>query len=597
MQRLTNLKALNILLIVSAFSALTGCAEGVLISDETETGQTSILTPNHPADSASPQAANVPDDSMNAQPSEPLKLVVESPLRGASLDNVDVQVSGRIDGLGSGELLVNGQSVTVDARGRFSTMVVSGKGLNRIVTEARRGQVYVLDRRAYIFGARRNSSDKIERAITIHLGAEGLGRIGEIVSRSVEDMDLGEMIRDSGGDSDEFKVKEVDFSGVDVQLIPEQGQIKVRLDIRGLEIKFRGKFNILFIPVVVHGRVRSDRIKIESDLIIRQTTNGSIGLELNDSDVDLSGFRFQIDNIADAFTGLFEDTARQQGEKLLTKTMEDFVVPALFDEGLLSQEIEIMGKRIGVDLDVESVLTDSNGVSLILGSRVSVEQPLRQMGIVPTQIPPADRSGAQSIKIASSIDFINRLLLSAWSSGAFELELTTEAENLSAFGVPVLKVALAQAGQHLNADDVLTYRLRPLLPPIATIDKNGRPLRIEVCDAMLDIIGPQGLVVTVAIDLSVGVGLSATNGDQLLIAPELDITIAADVAEMPMGQVKESLLESQIETVAQLLPEMIADQTFNVGASDDEVPFKLFEVVFGSTSGHWLDVFARFEMN
>lgn len=377
---------------------------------------------------------------------EAITLVVDSPLRGASLNEHQVRVSGRVEGLETGELFVNGSPVNVNGQGRFSTMITSRKGLNRIIAEAQQGQVYVTDRRAYVFGARRDPSDKVDQSVTIHLGSEGLSRIGEIVAHSIEDLDLGEIIRDSGGDSDEFKVKDVDFSGVAVRLVPENGRIKVRLDLRDLEIKFRGKFNILFIPVVVHGRVRSDRIRIESDLIIRQTPNGSIGLELNDPDVDLNGFRFQIDNINDALTGLFEDTARQQEEKLLTKTLEDFVILALFQDDLLSQEIEIMGKRIGVDLDVESVLTDSNGVSLVLGSRVSVEQPLRQMGIVPTQIPPADRSGAQSIKIASSIDFINRLLVSAWSAGAFELELTTESEGLSAFGVPIVKIALAQAG-------------------------------------------------------------------------------------------------------------------------------------------------------
>ena len=135
------------------------------------------------------------------------------------------------------------------------------------------------------------------------------------------------------------------------------------------------------------------------------------------------------------------------------------------------------------------------------------------------------------------------------------------------------------------------------MPPIATNDKNGRPLRIDVCDAMLDIIGPQGLVVTVALDLSVEVGLSASTEPEVLIEPELDIVIAADVAEMPMGQVNESLLESQLETVGQLIPEMIADQTFNVAESDDEVPFKLTEIIFGSATGHWLDLFASFDVN
>ena len=120
-----------------------------------------------------------------------------------------------------------------------------------------RGQEYAEDRRSFIFGARSDPSDKIEQAVTIHLGAQGLARLGEIVARGIEDLDIGEIIRDSGGDSDDFKVKRVTFSGVSVRLVPQDGRIRIRLDIHDLELKFRGKFTILFIPVVVHGRVNA----------------------------------------------------------------------------------------------------------------------------------------------------------------------------------------------------------------------------------------------------------------------------------------------------------------------------------------------------
>ena len=368
--------------------------------------------------------------------------------------------------------------------------------------------------------ARANASEKIEQAVTIHVGSQGLLRVGEIIGHTIEQPDIGSIIRDSGGDSDEFKVKEVTFGNVLVTLIPTNGQLNIQLAIRDLEIKFRGRFNILFIPVVVHGEVTSNEVDIAGQLNIRQTTDGSIGLDLVNPRVNLDGFRFRIDNVPNFITNLFRDTARSEGQKLLRKTLEDFVVPALFTDDLLSQEIEIMGKRLGIDLDVESVTTDANGVSLVLGSAVTVDKPVRTMGIVPTQIAPASRSGGDAIKIASSIDFINRMLLSAWSAGAFEMEMTTEDEALSAFGVPILKIPLDEAGRDLQPSDILTFRLRPLLPPIATLDTQGKPLRIDVVDAMVDIIGPQGTLATIALDVSVGVGLSAESNPNLTIEPE-----------------------------------------------------------------------------
>ena len=95
----------------------------------------------------------------------------------------------------------------MDEQGRFSARVQSRKGLNRIITEVQRGQEFAEDRRAFVFGARANASEKIEQAVTIHVGSQGLLRVGEIIGHTIEQLDIGSIIRDSGGDSDEFNRK------------------------------------------------------------------------------------------------------------------------------------------------------------------------------------------------------------------------------------------------------------------------------------------------------------------------------------------------------------------------------------------------------
>ena len=99
---------------------------------------------------------------------------------------------------------------------------------------------------------------------------------------------------------------------------------------------------------------------------------------------------------------------------------------------------------------------------------------------------------------------------------------------------------------------------------------------------------------TIALDVSVGVGLSAESNPNLTIEPELDIAIGADVAAMPLGQVKEALLENQIETVAQLLPQLIADQ-IQYWRNREEIPFRLTDILFAAATPDWLDLLAGFE--
>ncbi|MGB0648110.1 MAG: hypothetical protein ACPGQS_13085, partial [Bradymonadia bacterium] len=323
---------------------LVGCAQGAMPTEEVDPSGFKTSLPDQEQTGPTNQSTTTGTPTNNASDEGPLRLTVEEPLRGAVVEGTEVVVSGTVENLGGGEVLVNGNPVQVDAQGGFSARVQSRKGLNRIITEVQRGQEFAEDRRAFVFGARASASDKIEQAVTIHVGSQGLLRVGEIIGRTIEQLDIGALIRDSGGDSEEFKVKEVNFGRVAVTLIPTNGQLNVQLAIRDLEIKFRGRFNILFIPVVVHGEVNSNEVDIGGQLNIRQTTDGSIGLDLVNPRVNLDGFRFRIDNVPGFITNLFQDTARSEGQKLLTKTLEDFVVPALFTDELLSQEIEIMGK-------------------------------------------------------------------------------------------------------------------------------------------------------------------------------------------------------------------------------------------------------------
>ena len=583
--------------------ALTfGCAEGVLDEPPVTTPKTSVDTTAVMDNTRQPTSTETESgdtvESQDSTPSAPeLKLKVEAPARGAQIDESSVRVAGRVSGLTSGALLINGDPVQVGPSGEFTAVIPLQLGLNRIVTEATEGNFFVEDRRAIIHGAGADPNAKVPDSVTVHMGARGLGALGRVVGRSIESIDLGELIRENGSGDGNFKVKRVRYDAVSVDIQPQQGKLRIKLEIERLKIEFRGKFNVLFVPVVVHGDAESRRVKVEADLLLTKAGDGSIGMQLQNPVVDLSGFDLDIENVANFITDLFNDTARGEGEKLLKKSLEEVVVPSIFDDSLLEQEIEIMGKSIGIDLDVQRLGVDANGLTMVLASQVSVPTPVRNMGIVPLRSNPGERSGDAALQIAASIDFINRLLIGAWSSGALDLEISSEDGLVPGLGVPLLRVALGEVAEGLDNDTPLTLRLRPLLPPVARIESQGPPLNIGMGDLLLDIIAPSGVLVTLSLDLDMNVGLTSDGGSSLVIEPEFQLSFAADVAETPMGPVNESALENQLETIAQLLPAVIADQTFALEAAPD-MPLRIFDIIFsGSTNRDWLDVHATFDAN
>ena len=353
MKHSTNLKCMGLIL-----PLIFGCAEGVLDEPPTNSPKTSVETTPAMDTTRQPTSTEIESadtvEQQDTTPSAPeLTLKVEAPARGAKIDESSVRVAGRISGLSDGTLLINGDPVPVGPRGEFTAVILLQVGLNRVVTEATEGNFFVEDRRAIIHGAGADPNAKVPDSVTVHMGARGLGALGRVVGRSIESVDLGELIRENGSGDGNFQVKRVRYDAVSVDIQPQQGKLKIKFEIERLKIEFRGKFNVLFVPVVVHGDAESRRVKVEADLLLTKAGDGSIGMQLQNPVVDLSGFDLDIENVANFITDLFNDTARGEGEKLLKKSLEEVIVPSIFDDSLLDQEIEIMGKSIGIDLDVQ----------------------------------------------------------------------------------------------------------------------------------------------------------------------------------------------------------------------------------------------------
>ena len=122
------------------------------------------------------------------------------------------------------------------------------------------------------------------------------------------------------------------------------------------------------------------------------------------------------------------------------------------------------------------------------------------------------------------------------------------------------------------------------------------PLTLEMSDVCLDIIGPEGTLVTLALDLGLGLELSAPNGDTLFIEHEFVVDVSATVIDMPIGTVNVAALQQQVESVIPMVPDQIAEQTFNRGNSITDLPLQIFDVGFRPSSNmETLDISAFFD--
>ncbi len=138
---------------------------------------------------------------------------------------------------------------------------------------------------------------------------------------------------------------------------------------------------------------------------------------------------------------------------------------------------------------------------------------------------------------------------------------------------------LGEAANGIDRTQPLELTLRPLLPPVARLEKTDHPLVIETGDLLIDIATPnEGVLVTVAVHFIAKASFDVqqiADGGQIELSPDLQVEVHADVAETPRGPVREAALETLVQTLVGSLPGLIADQTFAFGTDALPVPVRL----------------------
>ena len=581
---------------------VAGCASGELASrpagleaggraDPSVSGQAPGVPPGAPSSPADPSTGGGPNvggprvggsapgtDAPAPPEVEPLALHVSSPARGSWLSGPTIHVEGELTGGAAPTLSVGGQAVIPGGDGRFAVDVPAQGGLNVIVTTATDGPATKEDRRAVLQDADAEPTAPVEDGAAVKVSRAGFAQISGLLSDYLADLDLETLAR--GNLPDNVRLQSLRYDRIEVSLTPQEGRIEVRLAVHGLHVDLEADVDVPIVgDLTVGGFVGTDPGVITGHLAASATAEGGLALDLVDSSVDLRGFEYGIDGVPGFIEDWFNGTVRDLAEDTIRDALNDFVIPSLFDPGALQRTVEVLGHAIDLGLLLSRVESHDDGLEIWADTRASADVSLHAGGAVRPQGGLPRLEALSHLDAAASTDLVSRVLHAAWAAGVLDFTLDADSgfESPVPLTVAVLAGPLGEAAQGIDRTQPLELALRPLLPPVARLEKTDHPLVIETGDLLLDVSTPnEGLLVTVALHFiaraSFDVQQIADGGD-IELSPDLQVEVHADVAETPRGTVKEEALETVVQGLVGALPGLIAQQTFAFGT--DALPVRV----------------------
>ncbi|HSK04020.1 MAG TPA: hypothetical protein VK932_22355, partial [Kofleriaceae bacterium] len=180
---------------------------------------------------------------------EPPVLKVTSPERslqqaGAGQIRVTGTVEPNLDGTPIEKVLVNNVQASVAADGSFQALIDVPAGATLIHTVARDAAgTEASDTRAVHAGELRNAGSNIDNAVAAAISTQAFAKISAAAGPLIKGMDLGAMIKpmqpmirydDPDGPDCKYAqgfIDDVNFTNIDLSLIPKQGGISFRAEI------------------------------------------------------------------------------------------------------------------------------------------------------------------------------------------------------------------------------------------------------------------------------------------------------------------------------------------------------------------------------
>ncbi len=396
---------------------------------------------------------------------------LESPAPAAFLAIGENQASGEAENVKS--LEVQGQSVQAED-GTFSTQIVLERGVSLVEAMAvdLRGDT-LLARNGVLAGDYGKPEERVEDAVLLRLNQAGLDRLEGVVEAAV----TPEVLNGAMGGMNPIYEKtvdllgwtagalyvdlvSVDFTGVDVQIQPDGGNLELVLTLENLDVALYAYGSAVGIDLDATMGMGADEAVITATITGGATEDGSLAIELLNTDVSLNGFWYDLSFIPSILTDyILVDTIASTVEGMLVDQITT-MVPPLVEQTLAglapSVTTTLLDREVTLSYGFRELEIDDEGLAISLDLGVDIEGELTKSSPGYLKAPYAEPTISRHAEVAGAIsdDLMNRVLYEAWRVGMLDMTLSTTDGSLDSFMLAPL---------HATAGSIST---RADLPPV-----------------------------------------------------------------------------------------------------------------------------------
>ncbi|MFP4598360.1 MAG: hypothetical protein ACLFVJ_08910 [Persicimonas sp.] len=502
----------------------------------------------------------------------------------------EVLFEGRVEDDGS-ELTVlalDNAAVSYDEDGNFSHTVSLEPGYNefelRAVDEAGNESSA---RRAALYGPMADPTSEIDSAAEVEVSPEAFDTTAEVIESLLTPERLTQLAQDSLVDNENIAVDSIDFDSLSVEISPlsapagqEHGYLEVFIDITNLQVEGTATISGEDYPATI----TVDEAAMTTEVTLTATDSG-------DLDVSFSGSELVFEDEALHFT--YEDYSGDDSETLrgiaanaaraaFSDLLSDELFDQLYDPGLLRRQVELLGRTLEFQLVLEQVRTTGDGM-YIRAALAIVSDRYDEVRDAPgaLELPLGERTVP---KIEGDLLFkthrtaVDRVLHGAWRSGLLHQELV--GSDFAGYELPVdlragalAAVLDSRISQLDDTDTPVVLGLRPLLPPVAALDRHAGAeesgdsagddqLGIQLGELLVDMTlvpedGEPIEVVSVALFLDLKATFELRDAK---LGLGLEADVRADVAEEHDIDFEDEEVEALFVDLISLASEMIGEQ-------------------------------------
>lgn len=541
--------------------------------------------------STAPGATPGPTPTPSGPDNDPPALALTAPIRGLFTTQSQLLVDGTCtDQSGVAWLLVNGLPVLPDpVTGRFTQLVSLSGGLNVIELEASDPLGHrVKSAVPVVSGQYRPEASPITEALAARLNRPAFDALERVIAPQLAGPALTQAILAQNplySGNAALATIQVDATAVSlgtptVDLDPRQGGLGVHAELPNVDVTTRAHGAVIGIGYSVSVNVTVTKAVLDATAVVNVAPGGVVTTTLQNVNVDLQGFRFDVggiptvlENLArNAVRGFLERQIEQQVARIVPTEVNRAIAGANgpITQTILGRQVtlSLIPTRVAFDPDGASVLTDGDLVVTPAPGTILPSLPTTPGSLMTPGTAPSHGTSPAAL-LSLNDDMLNRMAHAAWRGGMMSLKI--DQAQAQAWGLPawlpmdafLLQLFFPSLVGVVNPSDPLELEVSTLTPVLFHTLPAPGVLDAAVGDLSLSVYvvpagQPRQLVLQVATQVDVGMGVSVSPQN----AVQLQVTgrplIKTDVTAMPLGFLDplavENFVDFVLPPVIQLLP-------------------------------------------